>query len=163
MPLYEYECEKCVDRFNRDISRLVKRLNRKNASEILRENPGFLSIEVAGEKTGDTLFSLGEKSPSRYVRRFRYVLEGGKVLSLELRDFKFSELMSPQDPPPECPSCGGRKVKKLFSTFKAVFDRRNRAPGPGDELAWHKDYKIQKDEEQRNWVGQDNLNQYFKG
>lgn len=163
MPLYEYECEKCVDRFNRDISRLVKRLNRKNASEILRENPGFLSIEVAAEKTGGKLFSLGEKSPSRYVRRFRYVLEGGKVLSLELRDFKFSELMSPQDPPPKCPSCGGRKVKKLFSTFKAVFDKRNRAPRPGDDLAWHKDYKVQKDEEQQNWVGQDNLNQYFKG
>ncbi len=164
MPLYEYECQKCADGFNRDISRLVGRLNKTNASKISRENPGFLYIEVTKEKTGDELFSLGNKTPSRNVRRFRYTLEGGKVLYLELRDFKFSELMSVGEKSvPKCPACGGRKAKRLFSTFKAIFDKRDREPRPGDELAWHKDYKVQKDEEQQNWVGQDNLNQYFKG
>lgn len=163
MPLYEYECGRCVDRFNRDISKLVGRLNKKNASEVSRGNPGFLYIEVTKEKTGDELFSLGKKTPSREVRRFRYSLEGGKVLYLELKNFKFSELTRPGEPAPKCPSCGGRKVRRVFSTFKAIFDKRNRTPGPGDDLAWHKDYKIQKDEEQSNWVGQDNLNQYFKG
>ncbi len=163
MPLYEYECGRCVDRFNTDISNLVKRLNKKNASEISKKNPGFLYIEVKKEKTGDELFSLGEKTPSRYVRRFSYNLKGGKVLYLELKDFKFSELVGRAEPAPKCPSCGGSGVKRLFSTFKAVFDKRDREPAPGDDIAWHKDYKIQKDEERQNWVGQDNLNQYFKG
>jgi len=163
MPLYEYECEGCMDKFNRDISKLVGGLNKRNASDISRENPGFVYIEVTKEKTGGKLFSLGQKTPSRNVRRFKYSLERGKSLYLELKDFKFSELMSPGEPAPNCPSCKGNKVRRVFSTFKAIFDKRDREPGPGDELGWHKDYKVQKDEERRNWVGQDNLNQYFKG
>ncbi len=162
MPLYEYECEECVDRFNRDISKLVKQLNKKTASGISRENPGFLYIEVTREKTGEKVFLLGKKSTSRYVRRFKYPLDQGKILYLELKDFKFSELMSPGEASPDCPSCGG-KVRRIFSTFKAIFDKRDREPRPGDDIGWHKDYKIQKDEEQQNWVGQESLNQRFKG
>lgn len=162
MPIYEYECEGCVDRFNKDISNLVGNLNKKNASRISKENPGFLYIEVTKEKTDAAMFSLGEKKPFRNVRRFKYSLEKGKSLYLELQDFKFSKLMEPGEIPPKCPSCNGNKVRRVFSTFKAIFDKRDREPGPGDDLGWHKDYKVQKDEESRNWVGQDNLNQYFK-
>lgn len=162
MPIYEYECEECADRFNKDISRLVEGLNKKNASSIAKENPGFLYIEVTKEKTGNEVFTVGEKTRSRLRRRFRYPVDGGKVLYLELRDFKFSELMSPGDPNPDCPACDNGKVRRVLSTFKAIFDKRDREPGPGDDFGWHKDYKVQKDEEQQNWVGQDNLNQYFK-
>nr|NIQ14117.1 hypothetical protein [Candidatus Dadabacteria bacterium] len=50
-----------------------------------------------------------------------------------------------------------------FSTFKAIFDDKNkRAPRPGDDLKFHMDYKVMKDEERASdWVGQDHLNQYF--
>jgi hypothetical protein len=55
-------------------------------------------------------------------------------------------------------------VRRVFSTFKAIFDDKNkRAPRPGDELRWHLEYKQQKDEEiNSEWVGQDYLNQYFQ-
>ncbi|WP_462136928.1 hypothetical protein [Candidatus Mycalebacterium sp.] len=164
MPLYEYECEGCMNRFNKDISNLVGNLNKKNASRILKENPGFLYMEVAKGETGAPMFSLGEKTPSRSrsVRRFKYSLEVGKSLYLELKDFKFSELMEPGARPPKCPLCNGGKVRRVFSTFKAIFDKREREPGPGDDFGWHKDYKVQKDEERQNWVGQDTLNQHFK-
>ncbi len=51
----------------------------------------------------------------------------------------------------------------MFSTFKAIFDDKNkREPRPGDDLKFHMDYKVQKDEERASsWVGQDYLNQYF--
>lgn len=162
MPIYEYECEECVVRFNGDISNLVNKLNKKNASAISKANPGFLYIEVTKEKDGSNVFRVGEKGRVRMVRRFRYTLEGGKVLYIELKDFRFSELAGVGDPAPPCPSCGAKKTKRLFSTFKAIFDKRDREPGPGDDLGWHKDYKVQKDEERQNWVGQDTLNQYFK-
>ena len=63
----------------------------------------------------------------------------------------------------ECPVCQSKGPRRIFSTFKAIFDDKSkRAPGPGDELRWHMEYKEQKDEEQRNdWVGQEHLNQYF--
>ena len=56
-----------------------------------------------------------------------------------------------------------RCVRRVFSTFKAIFDDKSkRPPGPGDELRWHMEYKQQKDEEMRNnWVGGDHLGQYF--
>ena len=164
MPIYEYECEKCAGRFNGDISKLVRRLTRKNASAISKDNPGFLYIEVSKENGENPVFSIGERTNPRLrgARRFRYSLDGGKTLYLELKDFRFSEIVDTGDPAPPCPSCGSGKAKRVFSTFKAVFDKRDREPGPGDDIGWHKDYKIQKDEEQQNWVGQDSLNQYFK-
>lgn len=163
MPIYEYECEQCAGRFNGDISRLVRSLTKKNASAISKDNPGFLYIEVTKEKDGKPVFSVGGKTGSRGARRFRYALDGGKTLYLELKDFRFSEIVEAGEPAPPCPSCGDKKARRVFSTFKAIFDKRDREPGPGDDIGWHKDYKIQKDEEQQNWVGQDNLNQYFKG
>lgn len=162
MPIYEYECELCAGKFNGDISALVRRLTKKNASAISKSNPGFLYIEVTKEKDGAQVFSVGEKTRSRSARRFRYTLDGGNILYLELKDFRFSEIVEADDPAPPCPSCGDKKARRVFSTFKAIFDKRDREPGPGDDFGWHKDYKIQKDEEQQNWVGQDNLNQYFK-
>lgn len=63
-----------------------------------------------------------------------------------------------------CPSCSkGDKVRRVYSTFKAIFDDKNkRAPHPGDELQYHLDYKKMKDEEMASsWVGYDHLNQYF--
>ncbi|MCY3973604.1 MAG: zinc ribbon domain-containing protein [Candidatus Dadabacteria bacterium] len=162
MPIYEYECEQCAGKFNGDISALVRRLTKKNASAISKGNPGFLYIEVTKEKDGAPVFSVGEKTRSRAARRFRYTLDGGNILYLELKDFRFSEIVEVGGPAPPCPSCGSKKAIRVFSTFKAIFDKRDREPGPGDDIGWHKDYKIQKDEEQQNWVGQDNLNQYFK-
>ena len=110
-------------------------------------------------------FELGEKDISG-ARRFRYKLDNGKVLYLELKDFRFNHLVYGDDDQDEvrCPLCDDSEtVRRVFSTFKAIFDDKSkRAPGPGDELRWHLEYKQQKDEEiASDWVGQDHLNQYF--
>lgn len=165
MPLFEYECEVCIDRYNKDIDALVAKLNKTNASKIKKENEGFTYIEVTNAKTGKLVFALGEKSESRTLRRFKYTLDKNRVLYLELKNFRFSELIYDKGDEKKlrCPICGGKDVERVFSTFKAIFDDKSkRAPGPGDELRWHMEYKEQKDEEQRNdWVGQEHLNQYF--
>lgn len=165
MPLFEYECDECMDRYNQGIDSLVEKLNKTNASKIKKENEGFSYIEVSNAKTQKPVFALGEKSDSRTLRRFKYTLDKNRVLYLELKNFRFSELIydKKDEKNLRCPVCSGKKVERVFSTFKAIFDDKSkRAPGPGDELRWHMEYKEQKDEEQRNdWVGQDHLNQYF--
>lgn len=165
MPLYEYECEACVNRYNADIDRLVGKLTKTNAGKVMKDNPNFLYIEVTDPEKDKQLFSLGEKG-QRDIRRFRYTIKNNKVLYLELRNFRFSELIMDKEDEKKlkCPLCGKKKdVKRVFSTFRAILDDKSkREPRPGDDLKFHMDYKVQKEEEQRNeWVGYDHLNQYF--
>lgn len=165
MPLFEYECDKCMDGYNRDIDALVAKLNKTNATKIKKNNDGILYIEVTDGKKNKELFAIGKKSNRRGPRRFRYTLDDKKILYLELKDFRFSSLvMDDEDAKDlECPVCQSKNPRRIFSTFKAIFDDKSkRAPGPGDELRYHMEYKEMKDEEQRNdWVGQEYLNQYF--
>ncbi len=165
MPLFEYECDACIDEFNADISALVEKLTKSNASKIMKKNPKFYYIEVYDDKKDKMVFTLGEKGKS-YIRRFRYKLKNDKILYLELKNFKFSELIYDKEEEKDliCPACNqGGKIRRVYSTFKAIFDDKNkRAPGPKDELRWHLEYKQQKDEEiASEWVGYDYLNQYF--
>lgn len=165
MPVYEYECDGCIEEFNSDISALVKRLNKTNASKIMKKNPKFYYIEVSDDKNGRTMFTLGERG-KHGTRRYRYSLEKNRILYIELKNFKFSELIYDKEEEKDltCPSCNkGNKVRRVYSTFRAIFDNKDkRAPRPGDELAYHLDYKKKKDEEIKNeWVGPDYLNQYF--
>ena len=164
MPLYEYECDTCVNEYNSDIDSLVEKLNKTNASKIIKKNPNFCFIEVTNKKKKKDSFSLGNKNESG-IRRFKYTIDD-KVLYLELKDFKFSELIydKKDEKKLSCPLCNKKKgVRRIFSTFKAIFDDKSkRAPKPGDDIKFHMDYKVQKDEERASsWVGQDHLNQYF--
>ena len=166
MPLFEYECDKCMDGYNKSIDDLVAKLNKTNATKIKKGNSGILYIEVTDGKKNKQLFALGEKSNRRGPRRFRYTLDDKKILYLELKDFRFSSLVMDDgdEKDLECPVCQDKKsVRRIFSTFKAIFDDKSkRAPGPGDELRYHMEYKEMKDEEQASdWVGQEHLNQYF--
>ena len=165
MPLFEYECDACMDGYNRDIDALVAKLNKTNAAKIKKNNSGILYVEVTDDEKRKQLFTLGEKSNRRGPRRFSYKLDNGKVLYLELKDFRFSSLVLDEkdEKSLKCPNCNSKKPRRIFSTFKAIFDDKSkREPGPGDELRWHMEYKEQKDEEQEsNWVGQEHLNQYF--
>lgn len=165
MPLYEYECDSCMESYNTDIDSLVAKLTKTNAKKIFKQNRNFCYVEVTSDKSGKLFFKLGERGV-RGARRFRYKLDNGKVLYLELKDFRFDHLVYGDDDQDEvkCPLCDDSEaVRRVFSTFKAIFDDKNkRAPGPGDELRWHLEYKQQKDEEiASDWVGQDHLNQYF--
>jgi len=165
MPLFEYECDSCMDGYNRDIDALVAKLNKTNATKIKKNNSGILYVEVTDDEKRKQVFTLGEKSNKRGLRRFQYKISKNKVLYLELKDFRFSSLVMDEKDEKNltCPVCNSKKPRRIFSTFKAIFeDKSKRAPGPGDELRWHLEYKEQKDEEQRNdWVGQEYLNQYF--
>lgn len=165
MPLFEYECDSCMDGYNRDIDALVAKLNKTNATKIKKNNSGILYVEVTDDEKRKQVFTLGEKSNRRGPRRFQYKVSKNKVLYLELKDFRFSSLVMDEKDEKglACPVCNSKKPRRVFSTFKAIFDDKSkRAPGPGDELRWHLEYKEQKDEEQRNdWVGQEHLNQYF--
>ena len=165
MPLYEYECDSCMENYNTDIDNLVAKLTKTNARKVFKQNRNFCYIEVTSDKNRKLLFELGEKGISG-ARRFRYKLDDGKVLYLELKSFRFNRLVYGDDDQDEikCPLCDDSgAVRRVFSTFKAIFeDKSKRAPGPGDELRWHLEYKQQKDEEiASDWVGQDHLSQYF--
>jgi len=166
MPLYEYECDKCIEDYNSDISALVKRLNKTNASKLMKKNSGFNYIELSNGKNKKLIFTFGKKAKAG-IRRFRYSLDKNKVLYLELKNFRFSELIYEKEEEKDlkCPVCNkGKHVRRVFSTFKAIFDDKNkRAPRPGDELRWHLEYKQQKDEEiKSDWVGPEYLDQYFQ-
>ena len=163
MPLFEYECDSCMDEYNKDIDELVKKLNKTNAIKTIKKNPKISFIELA--EKGKKGFSIGKKDTPN-IRRFRYSLDKKKVLYMELKNFRFSELIYDKDDEKHitCPLCNkGKSVRRVFSTFKAIFDDKNkREPRPGDDIKFHMDYKVQKDEERRNdWVGQEYLNQYF--
>jgi len=154
-----------MENYNTDIDNLVAKLTKTNARRIFKRNNNFCYIEVTGDESGKLLFELGERGVSG-ARRFRYKLDNGKMLYLELKNFRFNHLVYGDDDQDEikCPLCDDSEtVRRVFSTFKAIFDDKNkRVPGPGDELRWHLEYKQQKDEEiASNWVGQDHLNQYF--
>ena len=166
MPVFEYECDKCVEKYNSDISELVKKLNKTTASKLMKRNPGFKYIESSNSKDKKVHFSIGERGKPN-TRRFRYSLDKDKVLYLELMNFRFSELIynKEEEKDLKCPMCKkAESVRRVFSTFRAIFDDKNkRAPGPSDELRWHLEYKQQKDEEiKSDWVGPDYLNQYFQ-
>ena len=162
MPLYEYECDSCMQEYNDNIDNLVKKLNKTNAAKTIKKNPNISYIEVT--EKGKEGFALGEKDTPN-IRRFKYSLDKNKVLYMELKNFRFSELVNDKDDEKKivCPLCSKKKpVRRVFSTFRAILDDKNkRAPRPGDDIKFHMDYKVQKDEEQQNWVGQDHLNQYF--
>ncbi len=154
-----------MENYNTDIDNLVAKLTKTNARKIFKQNRNFCYVEVTSDKSGKLFFELGERGV-RGARRFLYKLDNGKVLYLELKNFRFDHLVYGDDDQEEvkCPLCDGSEaVRRVFSTFKAIFDDKNkRAPGPGDELRWHLEYKQQKDEEiASDWVGQDHLNQYF--
>jgi len=166
MPVYEYECDKCMEEYNTDISALVDKLNKTSASKIMKKNSGIKYMEVSNGKNKKIIFTLGKTSRAG-IRRFRYKLEKDRVLYLELKNFRFSELIYDKEEEKDirCPLCKkGKNVRRIFSTFKAIFDDKNkRAPRPGDELRWHLEYKQQKDEEiKSDWVGADHLDQYFQ-
>jgi len=165
MPVYEYECDGCMKRYNLDVDALVKKLNKTNANSMMKGNSGFTYIELRNGKSNKIQFALGERV-DRGIRRFKYNLDKNKVLYLELKDFKFSSLIYNKKDEKDliCPTCNKSKyIRRVFSTFKAIFDDKNkRAPRPGDDLKFHLDYKIQKDEEiKSDWVGPDHLTQYF--
>ena len=166
MPLYEYECDHCIKEYNSDIDALVAKLSKTNASKIMKKNPKLCYIEASDSKNQKLLFSLGARGNSN-IRRFKYNLDENKVLYLEFKNHRFSELIynKSEEKRLKCPLCkDGEGVRRVFSTFKAIFDDKSkRAPGPKDELRWHLEYKQQKDEEIKSeWVGQDYLNQYFQ-
>jgi len=165
MPIFEYECDKCMDKYNKGIDILVAKANKTNASKILKDSPGFQYVELFDNKKRKFKFKLGVKGNSN-IRKFRWKLEKDNILYIELKDFKFSELIYEKEDEKglKCPNCKSKKgVRRIFSTFKAIFDDKNkRAPRPGDDIKFHTDYKIMKDEEMASsWVGQDHLNQYF--
>ena len=110
MPLFEYECDTCMNGYNRDIDALVAKLNKTNAAKIKKDNPGFLYIEVSDGTKDKQLFSIGEKSRSRNARRFRYKLDKNKILYLELRNFRFSSLLYDKEDEKDltCPNCGAK-------------------------------------------------------
>jgi hypothetical protein len=168
MPLFEYECDSCIEEYNYDISSVVEKLNKTNATKIMKKNPKFCYIEAYDDKRHKRIFALGEKGKyNKYnIRKFRYNLKNNKILYIELRNYKFSELIYDKEEEKnlKCPLCNkSSKVRRVYSTFRAILDDKNkRAPRPGDELAYHFDYKKQKDEEMASsWVGYDYLNQYF--
>jgi len=166
MPLYEYECDHCIKGYNSDIDALVAKLSKTNASKIMKKNSKLCYIEASDNKNHKLFFALGAKGISS-IRRFKYTLENDKVLYLELKNYRFSELIykKSEEKSLKCPLCKeSAGVRRVFSTFKAIFDDKSkREPGPKDELRWHLEYKQQKDEEIKSeWVGQDYLNQYFQ-
>ena len=156
-----------MESYNTDIDNLVEKLTKTNAKKIFKQNSNFCYIEVTSDRNGKLFFELGKKGVSG-ARRFRYKLDNGKVLYLELKNFRFDHLVygdgDHNQDEIKCPLCDDSSdVRRVFSTFKAIFDDKSkRAPGPGDELRWHLEYKQQKDEEiASDWVGQDHLHQYF--
>ena len=92
MPLFEYECDKCMDRYNKDIDLLAAKLNKTNASKIHKSNQGIEYIEVTDLKTKKSKFSIGDKE-KRDIRRFKWTINKSNVLYMELKNFRFSELI----------------------------------------------------------------------
>ena len=90
MPLYEYECDSCMKTYNKDIDALVEKLNKKNATNTIKNNPNISFIEIQEkDKKG---FSIGEKDIPN-IRRFKYSIDN-KILYMELKNFRFSELIT---------------------------------------------------------------------
>ena len=162
--MYEYECDNCIEVYDSNISALVEKLNKTNASRIMKENSGLYYIEVYDDKKDKLMFALGEKGKYN-ARRYRHKLKNDRTLYFEVRNYKFSELIYDKEEEKDlvCPHCQSNKVRRVPSLFKAILDDKSkRAPRPGDELRYHLEYKQMKDEEiASSWVGPDYLNQYF--
>ncbi|HSE84382.1 MAG TPA: hypothetical protein VLB01_07530 [Thermodesulfobacteriota bacterium] len=164
MPVYEYECDNCIEGYNSSIDALVAKLNKTNAANIMKSNPGIIYVEVYDDKKDKRVFALGEKGKYN-VRRYRHKVKNDKSLYFEVKNYKFSELIYNKEEEKDlvCPHCKSDKLRRVPSLFKAILDDKNkRAPRPGDELRYHLEYKQMKDEEMASsWVGPEYLNQYF--
>ncbi|HEX3034476.1 MAG TPA: hypothetical protein VHT73_04985 [Thermodesulfobacteriota bacterium] len=164
MPVYEYECDNCMEGYNSSIDALVGKLNKTNATKIMKSSPGIYYVEVYDDKKDKLVFALGEKG-KRNIRRYRHKVKNNKTLYFEVRDYKFSELIYNQEEEKDlvCPHCKSNKIRRIVSLFKAILDNKDkREPRPGDELRYHLEYKQKMDEEiASSWVGPEYLDQYF--
>ena len=131
MPLYEFECVKCRNNVDTTLKTLEKKSDKKTLSELVNKYENINAIEVVDLVKNKIVAKAGKTSKDSVFMDF-YINEGNTLVLVNLRNYRFSELIySPEDEKTVKCSCGEKKrVEKVISSFSFTSDLSTDMPKP---------------------------------
>ena len=118
MPLYEFECIKCRNNVDSSLKAIEKSSSKKTVSELVKKHENIHSVEIVDLVNNKIVAKAGKASKDAEFMDF-YLNEGNTLVLINLRDYRFSELIyTPEDEKNIKCSCGEKKkVEKVISSF----------------------------------------------
>ena len=131
MPLYEFECIKCRNNVDSSLKTIEKNSSKKTVSELVKKHENIHSVEIVDLVNNKIVAKAGKASKDAVFMDF-YLNEGNTLVLVNLRDYRFSELIyTPEDEKNIKCSCGEKKkVEKVISSFSFTSDLSTDMPKP---------------------------------
>ena len=131
MPLYEFECIKCRNNVNNTLKELEKSLTKKSVTDLVNKYENINAIEVVDMVDNKIVAKSGKTSKDAVFMDF-YLNEGNTLVLINLRNYRFSELIYvPEDEKNVKCACGEKKnVEKVISSFSFTSDLSTDMPRP---------------------------------
>jgi len=131
MPLYEFECVKCRNNVDNTLKELEKSSAKKTVTELVNKYENINAIEVVDLVKNKVVTKSGKNSKDSIFMDF-YLNEGNTLVLINLRNYRFSELIyvSEDEKNVKC-SCGEKKkIEKVISSFSFTSDLSTDMPKP---------------------------------
>ena len=131
MPLYEFECIKCRDNVDNTLKQIEKSLSKKTVTDLVKKYENINAIEIVDLVENKVVSKFGKTSEDAVFMDF-YLNEGNTLVLINLRNYRFSELIyAPEDEKNVKCSCGEKKkVEKVISSFSFTSDLSTDMPKP---------------------------------
>lgn len=131
MPLYEFECVKCRNNVENTLKELEKSITKKSVTDLVNKYENINAIEVVDLVSNKVVAKSGKTSKDAVFMDF-YLNEGNTLVLINLRNYRFSELIYvPEDEKNVKCSCGEKKnVEKVISSFSFTSDLSTDMPKP---------------------------------
>ena len=131
MPLYEFECIKCRNNVDNTLKTLEKSITKKSVTDLVNKHENIHTIEVV-DLIGNKVIAKSGKTSKDAVFMDFYLNEGNTLVLINLRNYRFSELIYvPEDEKNVKCYCGEKKnVEKVISSFSFTSDLSTDMPKP---------------------------------
>ncbi len=131
MPLYEFECIKCRNNVDNTLKELDKSISKKSVSDLVNKHENINAIEIVDLEKNKVAAKAGKNSKDSIFMDF-YLNEGNTLVLMNLRNYRFSELIyTPEDEKNVKCSCGEKKkIEKVISSFSFTSDLSTDMPKP---------------------------------
>jgi len=131
MPLYEFECIKCRNNIDKTLKELEKKITKKSVLDLVNKYENINAIEVVDLVNNKIVAKAGKNAKEAIFMDF-YLNEGNTLVLINLRNYRFSELIyvSEDEKNVKC-ACGEKKnIEKVISTFSFTSDLSTDMPTP---------------------------------
>ena len=131
MPLFEFECKKCRSNIENSLKALEKKRDKKTVTDLVNKYENIHSIQVVDIEKGKIVSKHGKEGKDSVYRDF-YQNEGETLILLNIRDYRFQELIFEESDEKNIScSCGEKKkVEKVVSSFAFTSDLSTDMPKP---------------------------------